>query len=949
VRRSDADGVVRLGVIVRLRSGAGLDELRAAGAEIGSVAGDIATARVPVDSLALLADARALAHVEAARVLVLNHDSSMHAIRADRVRQVVGGEWTGATGQGAIVAIYDTGLDFRHPDFIAADGSTRVLELWDQTGAASPPTGFNYGFYCDRPAVQAAIGGNTAACPQQDRVGHGTHVAGSAAGDGSASPQPFQYAGVAPEADLLVVKGGDAGFFEDLLLDGVRWLEQRGAALGRPVVVNLSLGDQYGPHDGTRLLEREIDRLSRAGFMVVNSAGNSGENYNTEPPEPFHILIHARALAILGQTAQFTFVVDYETPHPDSCNGNIAHFSLWHHPADRVRLTVTRPNGTSATAEPGQLVTVNSPVGQILIDNGSQGPDPENGEIHVLFRISGCGQSGPPAPGTWRIGVETVSGGTGSPFDIWLWQQRMGSPGFVRGAQNFDNRFNISSPGNARRVITVGAFVTRTCWQLAGSAQQVCYIHREAIGDIARFSSAGPTRDGRMKPEITAPGIAIVSALSRDAIIDPNRVVAPQHWVLEGTSMAAPHVAGAIALLLAERPDLTPEDVLDVFAFSARQDAFTQRTYGTFADGRPQDWWGFGKLDVEAALGGVADDRPIARLVVTPSRDTLPVGATLQMRVQAFDAENQPFFARAAWQSTNPAVAAVDDRGLVTALAPGTTLIIASAQEHGDTAVIVVEPPATVAITTASASPAAPVLAPRGTRVPLLAITLAASGPEAVDLLQLGFDVTGADPDARIVVHHDVSGDGAISPGDPEIGGVEVALTNAPQRVIVPIAFRIPRNGVVNLVAGVRVSGAAPNLAQFRATLVPGETRTVGVRSGALDRFAFTTPPVASAPAVTTLLPAGQVFALSENPVRGSQLILNFSERPRTVAIYTIAGARVADLTTRLDGDTRIRWDLTNDRAQRIAPGVYLLVVETGTTTIRERLFILTPALAGQE
>jgi hypothetical protein len=146
------------------------------------------------------------------------------------------------------------------------------------------------------------------------------------------------------------------------------------------------------------------------------------------------------------------------------------------------------------------------------------------------------------------------------------------------------------------------------------------------------------------------------------------------------------------------------------------------------------------------------------------------------------------------------------------------------------------------------------------------------------------------------------------------------------------------------------VSGSAPNLAAYQARLLPDRTRTIGLRSGALDRVEVPTAPVASGPVVTTLLAPGQLYSLSENPVRGAQLIMNFREAPLRVELYTLAGGRVADLRTRLEGDTRLRWDLQNDRNQRVAPGVYLLIVETGGETFRERLFILTPAAAaGQE
>jgi subtilisin family serine protease len=947
----DADdaGRIRIGLLLELPAPgaaaalAALAELRALGADIGTVTGGIVTARVPLDALELVVRLP-LERVHAARTLRHVHDSSMIAIRADQVRRPDGGTWSGSTGAGAIVGVIDTGLDVMHPDFIDAAGNTRVLGLWDQTTGARPPPGFSYGMYCDGAAVQiVAATGDRTQCPSRDINGHGTHVAGTAAGDGSAGTEPFRYAGVAPLADLLIVKAGDGVFAEDRIIDGLVWLRREAQAQGRPAVVNLSLGHQYGAHDGTTLIERVIDELSGPGFIVVIAAGNDGANANLTPAPPTAPrLIHARVMPVPGQAHTVQFEVTQYTPNANLCTGNFIELSAWYDTADRVEITVVRPNGTAVTAASGTWSGSSDAQGRIEIHNATPlQAFPQTAEGYI--QINGCNGSGAPAPGSWQVRFRPVpvAGGTSQPVDLYLHTVVLGPGGSASGSSGFDNRYIVSAPATARRGIAVGAFVTRNCWPSA-TGGTVCYTSRTETGDIASFSSAGPSRDGRIKPDITAPGMGIASSLSQSRSGGGRTVVGGMHWVLEGTSMAAPHVAGAVALLLQHRPALSPEDVRDILARTARTDLFTSRTYGTAPGAQPSDWWGHGKLDVAAAVAELFAGGTVSAVRITPPRDTVPVGGIAQFRAAATNEAGEVTFANVLWSSLDAAIASVDAQGRVRGVQPGQARIVARTDGVADTALVVVVPPAVLAVAGRSIVPAAPVLGERDTWLPLLAVSLEAQGPESIQVRALGFELTGLDPGARLVLLADPAGTGQLEDAAHVVAEREALLGGEPRVITLNTdTLIVERNATRHFILALVLSGRAPMGTAFSARLLPEAVTTVNLNSGARDRVVLADA-IVSAPAPTTVLREGELFALSENPVRSGSVVLNFAEPPTTAAVYTVTGSRVADLTRRGDG-LWLHWDLTNDAGARVVSGVYLLVLRIGSVTVREKLMILAP------
>ncbi len=409
--------------------------------------------------------------------------------------------------------------------------------------------------------------------------------------------------------------------------------------------------------------------------------------------------------------------------------------------------------------------------------------------------------------------------------------------------------------------------------------------------------------------------------------------------------MAAPHVTGAVALLLQRRPDLTPEDVKAILARTAAQDAFTARSYTGEPPAVPNNQWGYGKLDVRAALEDLGPLDAVASVVVTPALDTLWAGETRQVAAQALDALGRPVQVPVLWVSRDPAVASVDTAGVVTALAPGATDILAVADGVVGVARVHVALPAALAIEVEPAPPAGAASSARGERIPLLRLRLRADGAEPVALRALGFELRGSDPAARALLVADEDGNGAADPAEPVVAVADVTLApeTAARVVLEPGDVEVPSDGERALVLVVELSGAVPHGAVFEATFLAAETRSEGARSGRQGELAQPAI-VASGPARTTLLAADEVFALSENPVRSGRVVFNFAARPRAAAVYTLDGRRVADLLARMDGDGRVEWDLRNDAGRRVAAGVYLVVFDVGGRLVREKLFVARPA-----
>ena len=571
------------------------EALRRRGVRVRTVVGNIVTATLSLSMVESVAGMSSVKSIEPGLLCRPLLDKSTVEIGVDRIRA---GELGSAyRGEGVIVGVYDSGIDWSHPDFINASGQSRILFLWDQTDTTShrsPPVGFGYGREYTQADIDDEIDGSPTGIVQgKDRVGHGTHVAGIAAGNGRGTGNgqlAGVYSGVANEADLVVVKGGDGQYVSDNILDGLAYIFQKAGALDRPCVINLSVGGLHlGPHDGTSAFEQGVDNLLwEEGRAIVVAAGNEGDN-----------AIHFKGILSGGQVKDSLTII-FRVGQNKMGMEDYVLFDVWYAPYTGLSVSVISPTGVSyGPVESGvPPMLLEKEWGVVFVNNASAGVYEENGDMEILIRISDSRTNGTSnddlAAGDWKLRFWGNSGR----FDGWLYESSMGA-WITEGA---DQSTLIAEPGNSFHAITVGSYVSREEWPSLFSVPWG--PENLTVGALSTFSSPGPTRPAsimndeiRQKPEIAAPGEFILSSLSSHMLNPPSdHYIATDgvHWALSGTSMAAPHVTGVVALMFEANPELTSSEIKGKLVLSARKDSYTGSAWNPS--------WGHGKLNALEAL-----------------------------------------------------------------------------------------------------------------------------------------------------------------------------------------------------------------------------------------------------------------------------------------------------------------------------------------------------------
>jgi len=568
-------------------------ELEAAGIRVGTQTGRIFTARVRRTEIGRLRGLSGMRRVQLARYLQPHLNVSRVDVRANLENGGSGSPpvYSGRAGQGIIIGDVDTGIDFTRPDFRDSTGKTRILYIWDHEDLVGPaPSGFGYGTEWTKSQIDNTPG----SVRHRDTYGHGTNVAGVLIGNGSetgCSQPAYRYVGMAPLAEFIMVK---TDFSDASIIDGVNYIFQKAAALGKDCVVNLSLGGQAGPHDGSDDFGTSISALTGPGKIVVASAGNDQEDK-----------IHGKLT-----TTSTTFGVDkfgFNIPSYSKNSGAGNDYILvagWYDPTASVVIQVKGPlAGDTLSCGFGawNARSTGSAGFQIYIanQNATEGFGGTSTTRQFEIEIWDATLNQRPAPGNWTINV--VSNGAasiGKRVDIWIYAAQLGAAGVIPAVTTGLNTATlVGQPADGDSIFAVAAHVTKPSWYSCGDGATWTFTGA-TMNAIAGFSSQGPRRDGVLKPEISAPGFGVATTHSSFAgslagtgwDVDDG-----VHEISAGTSFAAPHVAGAVALFLQANPGASPSKVKLAFEANARADGYT----GTV----PNSTWGYGKLDVYAAIG----------------------------------------------------------------------------------------------------------------------------------------------------------------------------------------------------------------------------------------------------------------------------------------------------------------------------------------------------------
>lgn len=585
VKEEVAKGTTELRFLAKMVHGYDRSMLEKAGITIGAEAGNIVTLRVPIESLSILESNKEVVQYSIShQVANPNCDNMRVDTRSDSVQKGLGVTDSAMfNGEGVYIGITDWGFDYTHPNI-----KMRIKRVWDHFRLAGPaPEGFDYGTVISGYNNLQEAHGDTSNLYGYGT--HGTHVAGICAGEGTSG----KLKGQAPGAKLLLCS---FGLGEAEWMDAVAWMRGIAQTDGKRLVVNSSWGMySFSTLDGTSLLSQAINNWTDEGIVFCTSGGNNGR-YSI----PFHISKEFRNDTI--DTLR-TVVVRASSIYSIQETGQV--LIMWGEEGKDFSAGVQIKGDSMTWASPMFSTAVDTVIVDSIVCGAEkvgyrvmvEHSNPFDNRSHIQMEVAKTmmetqlfitAEEG--VVHAWNIAnKENHAGNEGCSFVT------RGHNGFSEG----DVKYGVGEPACAAKCISVAAHAADR-WRTDGGE----YF----LGQLADFSSRGPLINGVMKPEISAPGVSVISSISywttdsytASASVMTSNPRRTYIWSeMSGTSMSSPATTGAMALILQANPNLSVNDLREIVFTTARNDAYTGPLV---ASDSMSFYWGWGKLDVLKAV-----------------------------------------------------------------------------------------------------------------------------------------------------------------------------------------------------------------------------------------------------------------------------------------------------------------------------------------------------------